>query len=107
MSLCASVQSDPPQVTDKIRLNSYFGEVSLWTGQYIMSLSALSAAAPFYPSWITYAAAASPLLEYALIRYISGVPMLEESGDKKYGKDPKWQEYKKNVPVFVPFIGPK
>jgi hypothetical protein len=33
--------------------------------------------------------------------------MLEQSGDKKYGNDPKWQQYKKNVPVFVPFVGPK
>lgn len=96
---------------------NYFGEVSLWTGQYILSLSALSAAAsttgavvssaPWYPSWITFAAAASPVLEYCLIRYISGVPMLEKSIDKKLGDDPKWKKYKEETPAFVPFIGPK
>ena len=94
---------------------NYFGEVSLWTGQYILSLSALSAAAsttgavvsstPWYPSWITLAAAASPALEYCLIRYISGVPMLEKSIDKKLGDDPKWKEYKRKTPAFAPFVG--
>ncbi|KDN52951.1 DUF1295-domain-containing protein [Tilletiaria anomala UBC 951] len=103
---------DEPFITRGVwswsRHPNYFGEVSLWTGQYILSLSSLSAATPmFYPWWITVAAAASPLFEYMLIRYLSGVPMLEKSGDEKYGKDPTWQEYKKNVPVFVPFFGPK
>lgn len=67
---------------------NYFGEVSLWTGQWVASIAALSAVTPvFYPSWIVAAAAASPVLEYALIRYLSGVPMLEKSGDKKYGTE--------------------
>lgn len=68
---------------------------------------------------------ASPLAEYALIRYVSGVPILEVStrrkpirkwemlmlrlclqktGDKKYGDDPKWQKYKATVPVFFPSL---
>ncbi|CAO1620340.1 unnamed protein product [Parajaminaea phylloscopi] len=96
---------------------NYFGEVSLWTGQYILSLSALSSAisttgavvssTPWYPSWITVAAATSPILEYLLIRYVSGVPMLEKGMDKKMGDDPKWKKYKEETPAFIPFIGPK
>lgn len=96
---------------------NYFGEVTLWTGQYVLSLSALRAAAqplgkavstaPWFPSWIFLAAAASPLLEYSLIRFISGVPMLEKSTDKKLKDDPKWKKYKEETPVFVPFIGGK
>lgn len=97
---------------------NYFGEVSLWAGQYVLSLSALSAATKhlgagplpspqWFPGWIVAAAAASPLLEYALIRYISGVPMLEKGTDKKLKDDPKWKKYKETVPVFVPFIGGK
>ncbi|CAO1618444.1 unnamed protein product [Jaminaea pallidilutea] len=96
---------------------NYFGEVTLWTGQFVLSLSALSSASstagaitsssPWFPSWISLAAAASPLLEYCLIRYVSGVPMLEKNIDKKLGDDPKWKKYKKEVPAFVPFIGPK
>ncbi|KAM0786977.1 hypothetical protein ACM66B_002395 [Microbotryomycetes sp. NB124-2] len=84
---------------------NYVGEVSLWAAQYLGSTTTLTSsliAGPVLPKWMWIAAATSPILEYGLIRYISGVPMLEESGDKKYGSDPKWQEYKKNVPVFWP-----
>ncbi|KAK4047087.1 hypothetical protein OIV83_005650 [Microbotryomycetes sp. JL201] len=104
---------------------NYVGEVSLWAAQYLGSTTTLTSsliAGPVLPKWMWIAAATSPVLEYGLIRYISGVPMLEvrstlsildfsnkstdksfsrlihlekESGDKKYGSNPKWQEYKK------------
>ncbi|KAK4047177.1 hypothetical protein OIO90_006286 [Microbotryomycetes sp. JL221] len=77
---------------------NYVGEVSLWAAQFLGSTTTLTStlvAGPILPSWFWIAAATSPVLEYGLIRYISGVPMLEESGDKKFGSDPKWQEYKK------------
>lgn len=86
---------------------NYFGEVSLWTGQFILATRALTNAGPFYPPWVVGLAAMSPLLEYSLIRFISGVPMLEKSGDKKNKDDPKWKQYKENVPCFVPFVGSK
>ncbi|ORY66663.1 DUF1295-domain-containing protein [Leucosporidium creatinivorum] len=84
---------------------NYVGEVSLWGAQYILSTTALGAplvAGPLFPAWLAYAAVVSPVLEYGLIRYVSGVPMLEESGDKKFKGDPKWEEYKRNTPVFFP-----
>jgi steroid 5-alpha reductase family enzyme len=49
----------------------------------------------------------SPLFEYALIRYLSGVPMLERDMDKKNGDDPAYKAYKRQVPCFVPFVGSK
>ena len=52
----------------------------MWTAQFIASTSALSSplvAGPIFPSWLAVAAVASPLAEYALIRYVSGVPILE------------------------------
>ncbi|SCZ97592.1 BZ3500_MvSof-1268-A1-R1_Chr4-3g07277 [Microbotryum saponariae] len=84
---------------------NYVGEVLLWAAQFVGSTSALlspAVAGPIIPHWLGYLAVASPMLEYALIRYISGVPMLEESGDKKYGDDPRWKEYKRTTPVFFP-----
>lgn len=84
---------------------NYVGEVGLWTAQFLAANRVLSSplvAGPLLPPWMAYAAVASPVLEYSLIRYVSGVPMLEESGDKKFGSDPKWAEYKKNTPIFFP-----
>ncbi|SPO20578.1 uncharacterized protein UTRI_00054 [Ustilago trichophora] len=86
---------------------NYFGEVSLWTGQFVLSTTAIASAGTFYPTWAVGLAALSPLLEYGLIRFISGVPMLEKSGDKKHKDNPQWKKYKDEVPCFVPFIGSK
>jgi steroid 5-alpha reductase family enzyme len=52
----------------------------MWTAQFIAANGALSSplvAGPIFPSWLALAAVASPLAEYALIRYVSGVPILE------------------------------
>ncbi|KAF9223931.1 DUF1295-domain-containing protein [Gyrodon lividus] len=79
---------------------NYVGEVGIWTGMW--SLAALSGAL----SWpAVLAAAASPLGTYFLTRYVSGVPPLERAGDKKFGDDPKWKEYRRTVPVFFPWGG--
>lgn len=54
----------------------------MWTAQFIAANGALShplVAGPIFPSWLAIAAVASPLAEYALIRYVSGVPILEVS----------------------------
>lgn len=94
---------------------NYFGEVGSWVGQYILAYNALSNAskplgavassAPWFPPSIVFLALSSPLLEYALIRYISGVPMLEKSIDDKLKDDKDWKRYKETTPVFFPFIG--
>lgn len=44
---------------------------------YILSTRALTNARPYFPPWIAAVAAVSPVLEYGLIRYVSGVPLLE------------------------------
>ncbi|KIJ60365.1 hypothetical protein HYDPIDRAFT_98789 [Hydnomerulius pinastri MD-312] len=79
---------------------NYVGEVGIWTGMW--GLAALSGALP-WPAVL--ASAASPLGTYLLIRYASGVPPLERAGNKKFGDDPKWKEYKSTVPVFFPWGG--
>ncbi|KAH7908330.1 DUF1295-domain-containing protein [Hygrophoropsis aurantiaca] len=79
---------------------NYVGEVGIWTSMW--GLASASGALP-WPAVL--AAAASPVGTYLLIRYVSGVPPLERSGDKKFGDDPKWAEYKRTVPVFFPWGG--
>jgi steroid 5-alpha reductase family enzyme len=86
---------------------NYFGEVSLWTGQFVLATTALANAGTFYPTWAVGLAALSPLLEYGLIRFISGVPLLEQSAEKKHKDNPQWKKYKNEVPCFVPFVGSK
>ncbi|GAW07813.1 DUF1295-domain-containing protein [Lentinula edodes] len=46
---------------------------------------------------------ANPIFTYFLLRKLSGVPPLEKAGDKRFGTDPKWHEYKRTVPIFWPW----
>ncbi|EMD34110.1 hypothetical protein CERSUDRAFT_141597 [Gelatoporia subvermispora B] len=80
---------------------NYVGEVGLWTGIWLLSVPSLRST--YFPASTWLWTAASPLIMWVLLRYISGVPPLEESADKKFGKDPEWQEYKRTVPIFWPW----
>ncbi|KAF9533832.1 hypothetical protein CPB83DRAFT_902537 [Crepidotus variabilis] len=80
---------------------NYLGEIGTWAGIYTLASSSLQTVV--YPGGTLALAAISPLFLYGLLRYGSGVPPLERNGDKKYGSNPKWQEYKKNVPIFWPW----
>ncbi|NTW26674.1 MAG: DUF1295 domain-containing protein, partial [Lentimicrobium sp.] len=41
-----------------------------------------------------------PIVITLLLRYVSGVPMLE----KKWEGRTDWEEYKARTPVFIPFV---
>jgi steroid 5-alpha reductase family enzyme len=69
---------------------NYFGEALIWWGIGCFALS-------YYQGWIMLV---SPLIITYLLRFVSGVPMLE----KKYQTHPDWSEYKKKTAVFVPFL---
>jgi steroid 5-alpha reductase family enzyme len=69
---------------------NYFGEAIIWWGISFFSLS-------FSQGWIMLA---SPLIMTFLLRFVSGVPMLE----KKYINHPDWNEYKQKTAPFVPFL---
>ncbi|MFZ4521848.1 MAG: DUF1295 domain-containing protein [Bacteroidales bacterium] len=69
---------------------NYFGEALVWWG---ISFYALS----FTHGWYTLI---SPVIITLLLRFVSGVPMLE----KKYEGHPDWEEYKSKTATFVPFI---
>ncbi|KZT41773.1 DUF1295-domain-containing protein [Sistotremastrum suecicum HHB10207 ss-3] len=83
---------------------NYVGEVGIWTGIWLLATRTLQTAA--FPSYIPIVAAASPALTYFLLTKVSGIPPLEKSGDKKFGDDPNWKEYKERVPVMFPW-GPR
>ncbi len=75
---------------------NYFGEVLLWTGIACMALPTLSGL-----QWVTLI---SPVFVYLLIRYVSGVPMLEESAERKWGDIEAYQMYKAKTPIFFPYF---
>ena len=72
---------------------NYLGEITLWLGVSIMSLSSLA-------GWqlITLI---SPIFTYLLLVYISGIRILEARGSKKWGHLDSYQEYKKNTPTLL------
>jgi steroid 5-alpha reductase family enzyme len=69
---------------------NYFGEAMLWWGIWLMAV-------PVVDGIYTLL---SPISITLLLRYVSGVPMLE----KKYDGRADWEEYKSKTPVFVPFL---
>lgn len=73
---------------------NYFGEITLWVGVAIMALPVLS-------GW-QYFTLSSPVFIYGLLRYVSGVPMLEKSADERWGDLESYQKYKCSTPLLVP-----
>ena len=75
---------------------NYFGEITLWLGQFIAASSTFSDS-----QWVC---AISPLFVAFLLMKVSGVPMLEKRSDEKFGGDPGYEAYKKNTSVLVPWL---
>ena len=67
---------------------NYFGEAVQWWGIFLLALSV-----PL--GWITII---SPILITILVRYVSGVPMLE----RKYQGRADFESYKKSTSIFFP-----
>jgi steroid 5-alpha reductase family enzyme len=72
---------------------NYFGESVLWYGIAIIAFS-------LEFGWVTIYSA---IFINLLIRYVSGVPLLEE----KYQNNPEFQEYCQETNVFVPWCPKK
>jgi len=69
---------------------NYFGEATMWWGIFLM---ALACNAPFFT-------VISPITITFIIRFVSGVPMLEKSLEKK----PGFNEYKRRTNIFIPWL---
>ena len=74
---------------------NYLGELTLWVGIALMSLSSLSG--------LEYLTLISPVFIYVLLVYISGVRMLEDSGRKKWGHLESYKNYINRTPKL--FMG--
>ena len=77
---------------------NYLGEILLWFGVAIMSFSSLQD--------LQYFTLISPIFVYVLLVYISGIRILENQGDKKWGHLDSYKEYLKNTPrLFFRIFG--
>jgi len=75
---------------------NYMGEIVLWFGISIMSISSLSG--------IEYITLISPVFVYLLLTKISGVNFLEESANKKWGHLDEYKDYMRKTPkIFFKF----
>jgi steroid 5-alpha reductase family enzyme len=73
---------------------NYFGEMLCWWGLFTSGASMYSGA--------QWAGVVGPLYVVFILLFLSGIPALEESADKKYWNRPDYQEYKKSVSVLIP-----
>ena len=71
---------------------NYLGEITLWLGVALMSFSSLEG--------LQLITLVSPIFTYLLLVYVSGVRLLEASGNKKWGHLSSYQEYKKKTPTL-------
>jgi len=69
---------------------NYFGEAVLWWGIWLIACAV---------EW-GWATVYAPLFITLLIRFVSGVPLLEN----KYKDNPEFQEYCEETNVFVPWF---
>jgi len=69
---------------------NYFGEAVMWWGIFLVVIVGGGA-------WYLFV---SPLTITLLLRFVSGVPLLE----RKMSKNPGWDEYAKKTSAFIPFL---
>ncbi|MEO0972024.1 MAG: DUF1295 domain-containing protein [Pseudomonadota bacterium] len=72
---------------------NYFGEIVIWTGMALIAL-------PVLQGW-QYVTLISPVFVYFLLTKVSGVPLLEQRSDEKWGGQEDYERYKANTPVLM------
>ena len=73
---------------------NYFGEIVLWTGMAIVAM-------PVLQGW-QWATLISPVFVTFLLTRVSGIPLLEEKADERWGGQDDYENYKRNTPVLIP-----
>ncbi|MBK9234327.1 MAG: DUF1295 domain-containing protein [Anaerolineae bacterium] len=73
---------------------NYFGEIILWIGIAVIAF-------PVLQGW-QWVALISPVFVTFLLTRVSGVPLLENKADKKWGGQEDYESYKKRTPVLIP-----
>ncbi|CAA3020172.1 DUF1295 domain-containing [Olea europaea subsp. europaea] len=72
---------------------NYFGEIFLWWGIFVASTPVLENA-----EWLVIF---GPIFLTLLLLFLSGIPLLEESADKKYGGVAAYRDYKRTTSPLI------
>lgn len=73
---------------------NYVGEIIVWVGVAVMAAPALSGS--------QLLSLVSPIFVFILLRYVSGVPLLEKKAEKRWGDDPAYRDYRDSTPLLFP-----
>lgn len=73
---------------------NYFGEITMWVGICVSGSSCFH-----NMEWLAWL---SPVTTLLLLLKVSGVPLLEAQGEKRWGADPSYQWYMKHTPCILP-----
>lgn len=73
---------------------NYFGEIVIWIGMAVIALPVLQG--------LQWATLISPVFVIFLLTKVSGIPMLEERADERWGGQVDYENYKRNTPVLIP-----
>ncbi|GAB1610245.1 uncharacterized protein LOC115225879 [Argonauta hians] len=76
---------------------NYFGEITLWTGLCMTSLTTVQ-----HPA--EYLSILSPMFVAFLLIKVSGIPILERMALERWGRSPAYLEYVKSTPKLIPYI---
>lgn len=76
---------------------NYFGEILLWWGVLLACYGGFSGA----NAGVYVLGALSPLFLTNLLLFVSGLPLLEQSADKKHGGKEEYREYKRRTSPLV------
>jgi steroid 5-alpha reductase family enzyme len=74
---------------------NYFGEILTWVGVFVCC-------SPWLHGNAFFVGLISPVFIALLLIFVSGIPLLEKSADKKYGTNPQYQAYKRSTSILIP-----
>lgn len=72
---------------------NYMGEILVWWGLFVVVIPFLSGL-----QWLTIL---GPFTITFFLIFVSGIPLLEKSSDKKYGAAPGYQDYKRRTSLLL------
>ena len=75
---------------------NYLGEILMWSSLFLPASSVMSGR--------QYWSVISPLSVVYLLTQISGIPLLEKQGLKRWGHLAEYQKYRHNTAVLVPYL---
>ncbi|KAL2629150.1 hypothetical protein R1flu_013836 [Riccia fluitans] len=73
---------------------NYFGEILLWWGIFVSATPVLGKG--------RWAVVVGPVLLTCLLLFVSGIPLLESSADKRFMMKSEYRQYKKVTSVLIP-----